>query len=1064
MRRVPMLCGLAFAALATTFLFSSGAAFARHSAASAALADASSTATQIHNQAHQAVTEAGAGAVVHDFVTVTGQQANPPSGDVTLEFFTNDTCTAGAAATSGPVALNGAGQADATGFPQGPLTAGFYSFRATYAGDPTYSGSVGACESLRVVDANIQLTPPNATNQVGTNHVLTCHINVNDGTGFVPAPAGTTCTVAVISGPGVPVGQTCATVGTTGDCQVTISSGQTGTSVIFAATTVGVSGVSLTRMTGDGNPGDSANAQKQWVNARILIAPNGTNAVGQPHTFTVTVEADTGAGFQPVSNVPCNVTLTPANGASPVPAGPFNLVTNGAGQCQVTFTSSTPGTVTGSASSTVTIDGVVMNVSTDGQAPNSGPAVKTFVSESAAILIAPNGTNEVGQPHTFTVTVLKDSGSGLAPVGAGEPCNVTLTPTNGASPIPAGPFNLQTNANGQCQVTFTSPTGGTVTGNASSTVLVNGVPTTVSTDGQAPNSGSAVKTYVDANIQLTPSNSTNQVGNNHVLTCHINVNDGSGGFTNAPAGTTCTGSLTGPGVFIGSNQCTTVGTTGECQLAISSNATGQTTVHATTTLSVGGVTLTRATGDSHAGDSGDAQKQWVNARILIAPNATNEVGQPHTFTVTVEADTGAGFQPVAGVPCNVTLTPANGASPVPSGPFNLQTNANGQCQVTFTSSTAGTVTGNASSTVTIGGVVMNVSTDGQAPSSGPAVKTFVDANIQLTPPSGTNPTGTNHVLTCHINVNDGSGGFTNAPAGTTCTGSLTGPGAFVGSNQCTTVGTTGDCQLTITSGSAGQTTVRVTSTLSVGGVTLTRTTGDAHVGDSPDATKDWFMPNPVVTVEKVCPNGKQSDGDRFGVLLNGTPTGDVLDCGGSATVTVSPGAAYTIREHAASPTTNLANYSVTYSAGCGGSLPAGGAATCTITNSRLPARSQELTPGYWKNHSAQTTALLPVLLGSFVVGNLQTANAVFNAMNCGNSKDANAFACLAGQLLAAKLNVKNGASNCINPIINQADALLTAVGYAGPAQPLGSTPTAAQRDAALQLQAALDEYNNGKGC
>src|SRR6185369_12142223 len=109
-------------------------------------------------------------------------------------------------------------------------------------------------------------------------------------------------------------------------------------------------------------------------------------------------------------------------------------------------------------------------------------------------------------------------------------------------------------------------------------------------------------------------------------------------------------------------------------------------------------------------------------------------------------------------------------------PFNLTTNASGQCSATFTSATGGTVTGNASSTVTINGVAIPVSTNGTAPNSGPAVKTFVDANIQLTPATANNPVNTNHTLTCHINVNDGSGGFANAPAGTTCTVSLTNSG------------------------------------------------------------------------------------------------------------------------------------------------------------------------------------------------------------------------------------------------------------------------------------------------
>src|SRR5260370_591594 len=39
------------------------------------------------------------------------------------------------------------------------------------------------------VDANIQISPTNASNAVGTAHVLTGHVNVNDGTGFVNAPA-----------------------------------------------------------------------------------------------------------------------------------------------------------------------------------------------------------------------------------------------------------------------------------------------------------------------------------------------------------------------------------------------------------------------------------------------------------------------------------------------------------------------------------------------------------------------------------------------------------------------------------------------------------------------------------------------------------------------------------------------------------------------------------------------------------------------------------------------------------------------------------------------------------
>ncbi len=47
-----------------------------------------------------------------------------------------------------------------------------------------------------MVDANIQITPT-ATNRVGATHTFTAHVNVNDGTGSVPAPDGTQITFAI---------------------------------------------------------------------------------------------------------------------------------------------------------------------------------------------------------------------------------------------------------------------------------------------------------------------------------------------------------------------------------------------------------------------------------------------------------------------------------------------------------------------------------------------------------------------------------------------------------------------------------------------------------------------------------------------------------------------------------------------------------------------------------------------------------------------------------------------------------------------------------------------------
>ena len=121
-----------------------------------------------------------------------GPGTRRPTGTVTIDWFTNLTCSGAPTTTSPSLALVN-GSVDATGFAQGPLAAGLYGFKAHYAGDPVnpvYTPSDGACEPLRVVDANIQITP-NGVNRVGQTHTFTAHVNVNDGGGFAPAPAGT---------------------------------------------------------------------------------------------------------------------------------------------------------------------------------------------------------------------------------------------------------------------------------------------------------------------------------------------------------------------------------------------------------------------------------------------------------------------------------------------------------------------------------------------------------------------------------------------------------------------------------------------------------------------------------------------------------------------------------------------------------------------------------------------------------------------------------------------------------------------------------------------------------
>ena len=75
--------------------------------------------------------------------------------------------------------------------------------------------------------------------------------------------------------------------------------------------------------------------------------------------------------------------------------------------------------------------------------------------------------------------------------------------------------------------------------------------------------------------------------------------------------------------------------------------------------------------------------------------------------------------------------------------------------------------------------------------------------------------------------------------------------------------------------------------------------------------------------------------------------------------------------------------------------------------------------------------------------------------------------CLAAHLLAAKLNLANGASTCIAGTVADAGAFLNeqlvlrvnGIDYAGPSAVY--TLTAAQRDAAIKLKTTLKAYNQG---
>src|SRR5262249_40226527 len=152
----------------------------------------------------------------------------------------------------------------------------------------------------------------------------------------------------------------CTTSGGTGACQITLTSAVTGTTVVSAHWAGTVAGVPLSRST-DGTDSSSGPASRQWTegaDASIAISPvTATNAVGSNHVLTIAVNAGGGtldAGSQ-------TATAVIVSGPGSFVGSPSCSYTGGGatGSCQVTITSAATGTTVVSATSNISVGGVV---------------------------------------------------------------------------------------------------------------------------------------------------------------------------------------------------------------------------------------------------------------------------------------------------------------------------------------------------------------------------------------------------------------------------------------------------------------------------------------------------------------------------------------------------------------------------------------------------------------------------------------------------------------------------------------------------------------------------------
>ena len=613
----------------------------------------------------------------------------------------------------------------------------------------TGSGAPNSADAVKTwVNADIRMDTPSTIQEVEGEITFTITVEDDNGSGGDPTPTnGTLVTITVP--PGVTIlANTCETAGTEGGtCTVTVTSDSPDTYTITATADVTVGGKIVSV---------STESTVIFVDATIALSADAANVVDNAHTFIVTVMVDDGTGGGLVAAAAGETVTVTLDGVGSIIPGGTCPTTNSFGQCTVVINSGETGKSTLHAGVNMIVNTVDLSRQTD---PD---AVKTWV--NARISMVPESPiNAVSVPRTFTVTVLADNGTELAPtngtlVTIAAPGGVSITDNNCATPGTLG---------GTCTFTATSNSPGIYTITATTVVEVSEQIISVSTQGTA--------SFVDARITVTPDGA-NPIGEPYRFTVLVQQNIGSG-WDPVPGVVYPTYTLHNGGGASGaltnatSDTCFSAGTVdGSCYVTIVSPTAGITTIHVETSLTVSGVPLSRQTDP-------DGVVTWVNASISITPNsAINAVGEPHTFTVTVSAD------PSGGHPNFLSITPSvnpnqlsqNGSTC--DNPTVVDTYIR-TCEITINSSVPGVYTISAAAEVKIKGVnlVLAPGDHGGYPN---ATKTCVDASATIGP-DAVNPVGQSHDFTIIV--------MPDAPAGTTIDSVLitpTGDTGFITGNDC----------------------------------------------------------------------------------------------------------------------------------------------------------------------------------------------------------------------------------------------------------------------------------------
>jgi hypothetical protein len=252
--------------------------------------------------------------------------------------------------------------------------------------------------------------------------------------------------------------------------------------------------------------------------------------------------------------------------------------------------------------------------------------------------------------------------------------------------------------------------------------------------------------------------------------------------------------------------------------------------------------------DTTSSKNASAPDSWswsvVDASVSVTPTSSvSEVGKSQTFTITTNALPAGTTASLTSITPQFSTTPDSVDSNTCSSP-TIGTNT-ASCTVTITNNSAASITVTATAiwhfTDGTNSADVTRATDGTHGSSSGATAQFVDANITITPLFLSNPAGIAETFTVTVTASPAGTGtpsfadpvITEAPTPDTQSGTGCDPNTKVINGNVLT------CSVTVNSSVATTVDVNAFDQVTMGGVTVTRTTGDGKSGDSADASASW---------------------------------------------------------------------------------------------------------------------------------------------------------------------------------------------------------------------------------